>query len=103
VTVQRTRRGRRQHCLPRVRDINEGQEFVGGASFEALGDIVGHGERRAVQLVAKAARGLEPLVFEQFLRQFVKFGGLPPDGQVLESLLGHDVSVEGWESVLDES
>lgn len=74
-------------------DVEEGEEFVGGASLEAFGDVVRDGERAAVELVA-LGEGDAVLGFKQEV--FAALGeadGLVPNGQVFESLVGHGLGI----------
>lgn len=74
-------------------DVEERQQLVGRPPLEPLGDVVGDGERRAVDLVA--LRPGDPVFCGQdkILAALGEADGLLPDGQVFESLVGHGVGI----------
>jgi len=70
-------------------DVEEVDEFGGGAAFEAFGDVVGDGQRRTAELVAEVARLGEELVAGEDVYADGQFHGGFPDGKVFESLVFH--------------
>jgi hypothetical protein len=63
-----------------ARDVEEGEQFVGGAAFEAFGDVVGDGERCAVELVALGPGDAVLGVFDEVFATFREDDGFLPDG-----------------------
>ena len=65
-------------------DGQEAEQLIVRRPLESLGDVVGNGERRAIQLVAKTSRQRHRRFFQQVQHAVVKPRGFLPYGQLLE-------------------
>jgi hypothetical protein len=70
-------------------DVEEGEEFVGGAALEAFGDVVRNGEGAAVELVALGEGDAILGFVQEILAAFGESDGFLPGGEVFEALVGH--------------
>ena len=68
----------------------EGEQLIRGNALEAFGDVVGNGERSAVELVAEAGRERDAGFFEQIEHAVIEPGCLFSNGQSFElRVFGH--------------
>ena len=63
------------------RNGQKGQQLIRGDALESLGDVVGDGQRGAVELVAEAGRQRDAGFFEQIENAVVEPRRLLPDGE----------------------
>ena len=84
-----------------ARDVEECEQLVGRAALEALGDVVGDGERGALQLIAEGVPQPRRRTIDEIVDAIVEFRGGLPDREVLETLIGghgvfgDEVSISG--------
>ena len=70
-----------------ARYVEECEQLVCCAAFEALCDVVGNRERRAIKLVAFGPRDVIPCGLDEVLGTLCEPDRLLPDGQVFETLI----------------
>ena len=84
------------------RNSQKGQQLIRGHALESLGNVVGNGQRSAVELVAEARRERDAGFFQEIEHAVVEPRRLLPDGQFFElGVFGHVVfSFQTWFGVV---
>ena len=75
-------------------NVDKRQQFVRGATFEPFSDVVGNGERCAIELVTLRIGDSVARELEKILRTLSQCNRLLPHGEVLETLVGRH---GGWD------
>jgi hypothetical protein len=73
--------------------VQETDQFPHRATIEALGDVVGHGQGRALKLVGQVAREPGAAVCGQLEDSHTEINGVVPHGKLFEPLAGHCTSI----------
>ena|SRR5688572_4413387 len=80
-----------------TRDVNEAQEFISGATLEALGDVVRNGKGGPLKLIAKAGGEAFFVRLNYVVDSMSQAHRLAPDREFLKAGVGHKDTVVGSE------
>jgi len=77
-----------------ARNIEERDQFIRCAALKSFGEVVGDGERGALELVTEGAGKTRRSQREKFVDMSIQVGGCLSDGEIFKALVrGHG----GWD------